>query len=131
MVRLVSYSKKITLKEVFTRSALFVIIMVVTVILSNPFLFYSSARERMLAIQQEKSYEISHGYTHEESPDYARGPQYWEPTLSRWYGTPLFLGFLALSLLWGTLYGEEQFSNRILLSWILPFSIYILYFVAV
>ena len=49
------YSRKITLKEVFTRSALFVIIMVVTVILSNPFLFYASARERMLAIQQEKA----------------------------------------------------------------------------
>jgi len=123
--------KKINLRAAFTHGILFVLVMGLTIILSNPFLFYSGARQRMLEIQVQKSYEISHGYVHEESPEYAKGPRYWEPTLSRWYGIPLFLLFIAASLLWGAIHGQEQFVNRILLTWFLPFTLYLLFFVSV
>ena len=123
--------RKINLRGTITNGFLFFLVMGLTIILSNPFLFYSGARQRMLEIQAQKSYEISHGYVHEQSPEYQKGPRYWEPTLSRWYGIPLFLFFIAASLLWGAIHGPEQFVNRILFTWFLPFTIYLLFLVSV
>ena len=123
--------KKINLRNTVTAGFLFVLVMGLTIILSNPFLFYSGARQRMLEIQAQKSYEISHGYVHEQSVEYSKGPRYWEPTLSRWYGVPVFLFFIAASLLWGSNHGPEQFVNRVLFTWFLPFTIYLLFFVSV
>ena len=123
--------EKINLRNTITNGFLFVLVMGLTIILSNPFLFYSGARQRMLEIQAQKSYEISHGYVHEQSVEYNKGPRYWEPTLSRWYGVPVFLFFMAASLLWGSKHGPEQFVNRVLFTWFLPFTIYLLFFVSV
>jgi len=51
--------------------------------------------------------------------------------LNDWYGHPLFLGFLVLSLIAGCAWGPNRLLNGLILTWIIPFSIYLLYFVAV
>ena len=84
----------------------------------------------MLEIQRQKNYEMTYGYTHDDPTYYQKGPQWWEDNLTQWYGPPAFLLFLSLSLIIGCLTGEERFLNRIILLWSLPYSVYLLYFVA-
>ena len=123
-------TKKITIKRSLAASSLFLVVMCATIVLSNPFLFYSGPRQRMVEIQTSKSVELNSGYQHDDPVYYQKGPQWWVFTLSNWYGQPWFLGLLGVSLLIGCFWGVYQFQNRLILSWILPYSIYILYFVA-
>lgn len=123
--------KRYTFKRAALASALFVVVMVATIILANPFLFSNEQRARMLEIQAQKSEELSQGYQHDDPIYYSKGPQWWVSTLEKWYADPLFLGFLFVSLVAGCLRGPRQFTNRLILTWVVPYSIYLLYFVAV
>ncbi|MDR3573994.1 MAG: hypothetical protein P4L50_09040 [Anaerolineaceae bacterium] len=121
---------KLTIQRSMAVSSLFLLVMCGTIVLSNPFLFYSGPRQRMIEIQTSKSVELNAGYSHDDPVYYQKGPQWWVFTLSNWYGQPWFLGLLGLSLLAGCFWGASQFQNRLIFSWVLPYSIYVLYFVA-
>lgn len=123
--------KRLTLPKAAIASGLFVAVMVGVVVLSNPFLFSEGQRARMLQIQAQKSTELSQGYQHDNPIYYSKGPQWWASTLEKWYAPPLFIIFLLISLIAGCLRGTGAFANRLILSWIIPYSIYLLYFVAV
>jgi len=122
--------EKIPLKRIIMSGLLFVGVMLIVIVISNPFLFYKGPREEMLAIQSLKSEELSEGYTHEESQYYALGPENWRWTLSVSYGDPNFplLLFLLLAAAGIALKGRE--SYWLLLAWIVPIGIYLLWFVA-
>ena len=62
---------------------------------------------------------------------YNKGPQWWVSTLEKWYGSPLFLTFLFASAAAGCLWGERRLLNLLILTWVVPYSIYLFYFVAV
>jgi hypothetical protein len=85
----------------------------------------------MILIQTQKQVELSQGYTHDDPIYYSKGPQWWLSTLDKWYASPGFLGFLLASLLAGCIWGPRTLTNRLILAWILPYSIYLAYFVAV
>jgi hypothetical protein len=101
------------------------------IILSNPFLLNAGARERLIRIQTAKSVELSQGYARDDPFYSQKSPYFWEWTLSTWYAEPPLLGFLGLSLLWGCVRGPRQPLNRLILAWAAPYSIYLLWFVAV
>lgn len=124
-------TRRITLPRSALAAGIFVAIMAATVVFSNPFLFSDQQRARMLDIQAEKRYELSHGYEHDDPLYYSKGPRWWISTIEKWYGSPLFLGFLFVSLVAGSLWGGQRFVNRLILTWVVPYSIYLLYFVAV
>ena len=117
-------------KKFIISGLLFVGVMLVVILLSNPFLFYKGPREDMLAIQMLKSKELSEGYMHEESLYYSLGPEYWEWTLTVSYGNPNFP--ILLFLLAGL--AGVVFPNRniywLLLAWLVPVGIYLLWFVS-
>ena len=128
---LLAWRKKgIAFKKIIISGLLFVGVMLVVILLSNPFLFYKGPREDMLAIQLQKSKELSEGYMHEESLYYSLGPEYWEWTLNVSYGNPNFpiLLFLLVGL------AGVVFPNRniywLLLAWLVPVGIYLLWFVS-
>jgi hypothetical protein len=100
-------------------------------VVTNPFLYNAGARHEMITIQTYKTKELDKGYEHDDPQYYAKGPQWWRWTLNDWYGHPLFLGFLVLSLIAGCAWGPKRLLNGLILTWIIPFSIYLLYFVAV
>jgi hypothetical protein len=112
-------------------SGIFVLLMAATVIFSNPFLFSDEQRARMLEIQAQKSVELSQGYEHDDPLYYSKGPQWWASTIEKWYAPPLFMLFLVISLLSGMAWGEKRLLNLVILTWIVPYSIYLLFFVAV
>jgi 4-amino-4-deoxy-L-arabinose transferase-like glycosyltransferase len=120
-----------TFKQAALRSLGFVLVMGLVVLLANPFLFYATQREKMLRIQAQKSQELSVGYSHDEPAYYQKGPRWWQPTVEKWYGPTPFLLLLLGLVITGCFWGESQPANRLILAWIVPYSIYLLYFVAV
>ena len=125
------FQRRLSLMRAVISAALFVLVMSAAVIFTNPFLFSDDQRARMVMIQTEKQQELSQGYTHDDPIYYSKGPQWWTSTLEKWYGQPLFLAFLFGSLVAGSLWGPNRFANRLILTWVVPYSIYLLYFVAV
>ena len=124
-------SRRARLPRAALAGGLFVLVMVGVAVGSNPFLFSSDQRARMVQIQTQKQVELSQGYAHDDPIYYSKGPRWWLSTLDKWYASPLFLGFLFLSLLAGCIWGPRTFTNRLILAWVAPYSIYLLYFVAV
>lgn len=123
--------RKITFAKAVVASALFVLVMAAVMVFSNPFLFSDEQRARMVEIQKQKSVELSQGYEHDEPMYYSKGPRWWVSTLEKWYAPPLFLLFLSASLLVGAAWGKQRIFYLLLLTWVIPYSFYLLYFVAV
>jgi hypothetical protein len=123
--------KKISLPKAALVSVLFVAILCAVTVFSNPFLFSKDQRSRMIQIQTQKNQELNQGYTHDDPLYYSKGPQWWVSTLEKWYGPPLFLCFLFGSLVAGCLAGPRRLLSLLILSWVVPYSIYLFYFVAV
>lgn len=122
--------KKITLIGMVKKGALFVVVALLALVVSNPFLYNAGARQELMRIQMEKMEVLRNGYE-DGSPYYQKGPAFWSWTLSTWYGHPLFLIFLGLSLVVGCLWGSNKLLNRLILSYVIPHAIYLLWFVAV
>jgi hypothetical protein len=121
---------KLALKKVILAASLFVLVMALTIVLSNPFLFYGPPREEMLAIQSFKTVELAEGYSHEESIYYSLGPKYWRWTLNVSYGRPWRLQGLFLLLIFGCFAGWRKDVNRLIMAWSIPIGIYVLWFVS-
>ena len=117
-------------KKIILSGLLFVAIMLIVILLSNPFLFYKGPREDMLATQSYKSVELSEGYTHEESLYYSLGPEYWRWTLTTSYGDPKFIVLLFLLLVLAGSVIPDRDIYWLLLAWIVPVGIYLMWFVS-
>jgi len=63
---LIAWKKKsVALKRVISSAVIFLLVMCAVIVCTNPFLFYQSPREEMLAIQSLNTEELSGGYEHE------------------------------------------------------------------
>lgn len=123
--------KHLTVSKAALKAGVFLGIMLAVLFLSNPFLVNSGARQELVKIQTYKTEELDLGYAHDDPYYYQKGPQFWEWTLSNWYGQPLLLVFMVVSLAAGCLWGKRKIFNRLVLGWAIPYSIYLLWFVAV
>jgi len=108
----------------------FLAVMVLMIVLSNPFVFYEQPRADMLAIQQYKTEELSKGYSHDEARYYSTGPYFWRWTFKEFFGPTrrmrLFLAALAL----GIFLKAQRRASILLTAWVIPLGIYLLWFVA-
>ena len=118
---------QLTWRKLFLCAAAFVGIMVAMIFLSNPFLFLPSQFSRTIFIMSQQSAAMSSGWT----LAYAKGPLSWWPIIQNLYG-PLILivlAFIALGL--GIWRGQNRVLHLLILTWIVPYSLYILYVVAI
>ena len=122
--------RRTSLKKALLCGIIFVLIMGAIIVISNPFLFYEGARNQMLQIQSQKGVELSQGYTHDVSPEYQKGPKWWIRSLNLWFGNPITLVLLFIALIFGSIIGDAKLSNQLILSWVIPYSIYLFYFIA-
>ncbi len=122
--------KGIAWKMVVKKAVLFVCIMFVVIILANPFLWYEGPRNEMIAIQQFKQSELREGYTNGDPYFYQTGPEFWDWTLRNWFGSNLFLYFLAISMCVGFFQKKEFNEDVYLATWSFPFTAYVLFLVA-
>jgi len=122
--------KRTAFKKICLSALLFVVVMLTVIVLSNPFLFYKGPREDMLATQSQKTIELSEGYSHEESLYYSLGPEYWQWTLNVSYGNPNFPILLFLLLGLAGFVFSKRYIYLLLLAWIIPIGVYLLWFVS-
>ncbi len=123
-------TRRIRPVKALAAGAVFVGLMGITMAVTNPFLINREARQELVNTQQIKAGELANGYTHDDPKYYQKSPAWWEPTLQTWYGNWFFLGFLLVSLLAGCVWGNETFVNRLILLWVVPYTLYLFYFVA-
>jgi hypothetical protein len=130
---LAGYIKHILdLKKMLIKGAVFIMIMLGSLFITNPFLYNQGAREDLIKIQTYKSQQLSSAldYPQEYSINYTKSPYYWDWTLRTWFSTWPFLTFLFISLLIGCFWGPNKFLNRLILTFIVPYTLYVFYFVA-
>lgn len=120
------FAKKIDLRKVFVLGLQFVGTMFLTIVLSNPMLLTTQGREDIFRIQAERSEDMAVGW------DFAMelGPGPWMGVLTEHYASELFLVFALLILGLAVWRGSEKMFNTLVLTWVAPASIYLLFFVA-
>lgn len=121
--------KQISWKKVVLYGLGFIAVMVAIVFISNPLLFIESARERIIRVHVDHNYFFTHGWADDDP--YGVGWNAWEPVLNGWYAPNSFLVFGLIALLWNTFKGSHTKISRLFLAWILPYSIYVIYVIAV
>ena len=99
------------------------------VIFTNPLLLKTPQRNRILEVHLEHHYYFTHGWL--DGEPYSTGLKPWIPVISKWYGKPLFMIFALLSIVYSSVDGKFKITNRLILSWILPYSIYIIAAIAI
>ena len=124
--------KSLDFKRAVGVSALFLLTMVAAVVITNPFLYNQGAREDLVKIQTYKQLELSTavGYSQDFAINYTKSPIYWTWTLQTYFASWVTLGLFFISLLVGCFWGPNKLLNRLILSYIIPQTLYLFYFVA-
>jgi hypothetical protein len=122
----------INLKRAALNAGLFLLTMAAAIVVTNPFLYNQGARADLIKIQTYKNQELSTaiGYGQDYTADYQLGPEHWTWTFQTSFGSWPMLGFVFISLLAGCVWGPNKLLNRLILTYIIPQSIYLFYFVA-
>ncbi|MBS1250184.1 MAG: hypothetical protein MAG431_01774 [Chloroflexi bacterium] len=120
-------TKKIRWHELIKLAALFLLIMGLTIVVSNPVLIHPEERSRIISIQKGQAKVMGFGW----DVAYEKGPLSWLGIITKYYGHWFFVVISFLSLSVGIIDKEKRLKNVLILSWVLPFGLYILYLVAV
>ncbi len=121
--------KKITLKKATLVGLGFIAIMIATIFISNPLMFIPSALERIIQVHVDHNYFLTHGWA--DNDPYGVGWAAWQPVLDGWYAPFIFL-FFALAAHWfNAFWGKIKEVSRMFLAWIIPYSLYVIYIIAV
>jgi hypothetical protein len=119
--------KRISWRGLLLRSAGFVVIMALTILISNPFLLIPSQFQRMVQTLTRQSAAMSTGWT----LNYAKGPASWLPIIKPLYGQSIFITLAMLALGMGIWRGTNRRLHLLIAAWALPFSLYILFVIAI
>ncbi len=126
--------KHITFRKSLWKGTAFILIMVITILWADPFLFRADARQNMAAILSEKTGEMSSGYNGDFSDpknDYSPGWKKWYPAFEDHFTEMFCFFFLIASLVTACFIGREQWTYRLLGLWWVVVSVYLIWFVAV
>jgi hypothetical protein len=80
-------------------------------------------------VHVDHNFFFTHGWA--DSDPYAVGWAAWEPVLSGWYAPYIGLFFALLSHWYNAFFGKIKEISRLFLAWIIPFSLYVIYIIAV
>lgn len=121
--------RRLTFKQAARAAVFFVLLMALVILVTNPLLLIARTRADIIAVHRAHNDEFSKGWQ-ATGDRYQRGFLSWIPVLTTWYGEGAFLIFAVLSLLLGCLWGKNKFLHALLLSWVLPYALYIFYSIA-
>lgn len=119
--------KRLTLGRAALCAALFVTIMFVTFVASNPFLLNPAQRERAIRIQTKQAEAMSQGW----SVLYSKGPLAWLPLIQTMYGSLAFVALafgVAVLNLWK---GQRRVLHALILAFAIPFLVYVLFTIVI
>ena len=118
--------KQLTWRKLLLRAVAFIGIMVAVIFISNPFLFLPSQFSRMIFIMSQQSAAMSSGWV----LAYSKGPLAWWPIIQDSYGPLILIGLAFIALGFGILHGQNSILQLLILTWIVPFSLYLLFEIA-
>jgi 4-amino-4-deoxy-L-arabinose transferase-like glycosyltransferase len=121
--------KKITFKKALIAGFGFICVMIASIFISNPLLFIPAARDRIIQIHVDHNYFFTHGWA--DSDPYGVGWAAWQPVLNGWYAPFVFLAFALAAHGFNAAWGKIKEISRLYLAWIIPFSLYVIYIIAV
>ena len=119
--------KKIRWGKLIILACIFLLVMGITIIISNPVLIHPEERARVISIQRGQATVMGFGW----DVAYEKGPLSWLGIIVEYYGHWLFVAVAFLSLGIGIADKEKRLLHLLILSWILPLTVYILFGVAV
>lgn len=114
---------------ILKKGLVFLLVFLLIFLITNPLLLIPQTRTQILKIQAQQNYFVREGWTDEDV--YQTGLTAWLPYFNEWYGNIFTLSFLIFSLIYGILCGKHRLMNALLLAWSIPYSIYLIFFVAV
>jgi hypothetical protein len=120
--------RKLNLGQVLRPAMFFLIIVLAVFVLLNPLMLIPQTRAQILKVQLQQNYFVTHGW--EDEDVYATGLGAWLPYLEQWYALPIFIFFLLFSLGWGCWKNRTKPIYWLILGWIIPYSLYLIFFVA-
>ena len=121
--------KHLTIKTSWKKAVFFILIFLAVFLLCNPLLLIPRTRTQILKIQAQQNEYVREGWTDDEV--YQTGLAAWLPYFDQWYANGFILLFLLASVLWGVFRGKNRLMNSLLLGWLVPYSLYLIFFVAV
>lgn len=121
------FSQKIEMRRALTAAVQFVIIMFVVMVFSNPMLFTTQGRKDIFRIQTAQSEAMSFGW----DVAYDIGPASWFSLIGENYASGVFILFAFLVVGWASWKGSNKLLYTLVLTWVVPFSLYILFFIAI
>jgi len=123
--------KEINWKKGLQYAVFFVLVMLATFIIANPFLLESGNRQFALDIQTNQARSMSSGW----SVFYEGGPLAWYPMIKEYYGSFLFiaLAFLVAGLcIWKTRRdNHRRLLNILIIAWTIPYLLYVLFVIVI
>jgi 4-amino-4-deoxy-L-arabinose transferase-like glycosyltransferase len=121
--------KRIKVKKAIIAGLMFLAVMTVAFLFSNPLFFWPEQRARIIQVRIDHNYYFTHGW--EDSDPYATGLSAWRPILTGWYAGLPFLVFSLLSIALVAIRALEKRLALLFLGWIFPLSLYLIYYIAV
>ncbi|MHA2427948.1 MAG: hypothetical protein ACXADB_07990, partial [Candidatus Hermodarchaeia archaeon] len=121
------FGKRIDLKQAILVAGRFVLLMFALVLISNPMLLVPEVRDRIIYIQQKQAEAMSFGW----QVAYAKGPQSWFGIIREYYANGYFIVLCLIAVVLGLISSPRRLLNALVLAWTIPFSLYILFFIAI
>jgi hypothetical protein len=116
--------KKVTWPRAILMSVLFLLIMAVTFIAANPFLFFETDRTMYINTVRKQSALLSGGY----GIVYEKGLAAAWPLMHQYYGEGVFLIATIGLTIWNILKKETRFLHALTLAWFIPLTVSVLTF---
>lgn len=121
------FQKRIDLKQAIFKSIQFVVVMFISIIISNPLLIFASHRADYLKTQTFQASKMSFGW----EVAYPKGPSSWYKIIQVYYAEWYFVAFAFVAILVGIIKDIKRLLNIHIITWSLPFALYILYVIAI
>jgi|GEM_PF-1366564 len=121
--------QSLSLQMIAKKAAVFLLIFLLVFLLTNPLLLIPQTRTQILKIQGQQNSFVREGWTNEDV--YQTGISAWLPYFKEWYANGFILVLLLAFVFYGILRGNHRLMNALLMAWLIPYSIYLIFFVAV
>jgi hypothetical protein len=119
------FQKKASVRKILLAGCGFILAMGAAFLVSNPILIYAPIRERYFYIMREQSILLGEGY----EIQYAKGVLASLPLFTQSYGSLWFILLAFAANIWGIARGPRRLLHILILSWSVPITILITFFI--
>lgn len=116
--------KKASWPRLLRAGGLFILVMAATYLLTNPYLFFASARAEFIKTMIGQGASLSTGY----GVVYAKGIIASWPIVREFFGEAVFILAAIACTLWGILRGTRRILYLLIFAWFIPLSLTVFFF---